>query len=94
MNIPTVEAIRGRMAEMMIARDAGYPFDALVYDSLAVALKALCQGQAVSVARAALDYIDTLPDEVVAALPAMPGFDRDWAENVIAGDIDLDDERI
>lgn len=37
------------------------------------------------VARAALDYIDALPSDVVAALPTMPGFDRDWAENVLAG---------
>ncbi|EAT1308187.1 hypothetical protein EX399_10415 [Salmonella enterica] len=42
------------------------------------------QDEVKSVARAALDYIDALPKEVVAALPAMPGFDRDWAENVLA----------
>lgn len=36
------------------------------------------------VARAALEYIDALPSDVAAALPAMPGFDRDWAENVLA----------
>ncbi|EQB4319515.1 hypothetical protein ACYJ2I_004069 [Enterobacter hormaechei] len=36
-----------------------------------------------AVARAALDYIDALPDEVVATLPAMPGFDRDWAEEIL-----------
>jgi hypothetical protein len=36
-----------------------------------------------SVARAALDYIDAIPKDVVATLPAMPGFDRDWAENVL-----------
>lgn len=35
------------------------------------------------VARAALDYIDALPPEVVARLPTMPGFDRDWAENAL-----------
>lgn len=35
------------------------------------------------VARAALDYIDALPDDVVASLPAMPGFDRDYADNVL-----------
>lgn len=35
------------------------------------------------VARAALDYIDSLPPEVVARLPTMPGFDRDWAEDVL-----------
>ncbi len=35
------------------------------------------------VARAALDYIDALPPEVVARLPTMPGFDRDWAEDVL-----------
>lgn len=37
----------------------------------------------VEVARAALDYIDALPKEVVASLPVMPGFDRDWAENTL-----------
>ncbi|WP_236346372.1 hypothetical protein [Enterobacter cancerogenus] len=40
--------------------------------------------EAIKVAGAALDYIDALPPEVVASLPAMPGFDRDWAENVLA----------
>lgn len=29
------------------------------------------------------EYIDALPDEVVAKLPAMPGFDHDWADEVI-----------
>ena len=43
------------------------------------------------VARAALDYIDALPSDVAAALPVMPGFGRDWAENAIAGHIE-DDE--
>lgn len=37
-----------------------------------------------AVARAALQYIDALPSEVVATLPAMPGFDRDWANEVLA----------
>ncbi len=36
------------------------------------------------VARAALNYIDAIPAEVAARLPAMPGFDRDWAESVLA----------
>lgn len=36
------------------------------------------------VARAALDWIDALPADVVARLPAMPGFDRDEAENILA----------
>ena len=40
--------------------------------------------ETIAVARAALDYIDALPKDVVASLPAMPGFDRDWAENVLA----------
>ncbi|OLP74071.1 hypothetical protein AK812_SmicGene46495, partial [Symbiodinium microadriaticum] len=29
------------------------------------------------------DYIDALPSDVVSRLPAMPGFDRDWANEVI-----------
>lgn len=37
-----------------------------------------------AVARAALQYIDALSSEVVATLPAMPGFDRDWADEVLA----------
>ncbi|EAT3775106.1 hypothetical protein EQ442_22810 [Salmonella enterica] len=37
-----------------------------------------------AVARAALQYIDALPSEVVSTLPAMPGFDRDWADEVLA----------
>lgn len=43
--------------------------------------------EVVCVARAALDYIDALPKDVVASLPAMPGFDRDWAENVLAAGV-------
>lgn len=41
--------------------------------------------QLTEVARAALEYIDALPSETVAALPAMPGFSRDWAEDVLNG---------
>lgn len=41
----------------------------------------------VAVARAAIDYIDALPKDVVASLPTMPGFDRDWAENAIADSV-------
>jgi len=40
--------------------------------------------ETVEVARAALNYIDALPADIAAALPAMPGFDRDWAENVLS----------
>ena len=38
---------------------------------------------ALEVAKAMRDYIDALPTDVVAALPVMPGFDRDWADEVI-----------
>ena len=37
----------------------------------------------IAVATAALDWIDAVPRDI--QLPAMPGFDRDWAEGVIAG---------
>lgn len=30
---------------------------------------------------AALEYIDALPKDLV--LPAMPGFDRDWVDNIL-----------
>lgn len=30
---------------------------------------------------AALEFIDAIPPDV--ALPAMPGFDRDWAESLL-----------
>lgn len=36
--------------------------------------------------RAALDWIDAVPDEVAAALPAMPGFNRDDAEGALRGE--------
>lgn len=39
------------------------------------------------VARAALDYIDAIPADIAATFPVMPGFDRDWAENVLAGGV-------
>lgn len=45
---------------------------------------------AIEVARAALDYIDALPKDVVASLPTMPGFDRDWAENALAAGVPAD----
>ena len=38
---------------------------------------------AADVARVALDWIDALPADVVARLPAMPGFDRDAAEELL-----------
>lgn len=37
------------------------------------------------VATAMRDWIDAVPRET--PLPAMPGFDRDWADGVIAGDM-------
>lgn len=43
--------------------------------------------EAGEVARAALDYIDAIPAEIVATFPVMPGFDRDWAENALAGGV-------
>ena len=36
------------------------------------------QNELLEVAKAMRDYIDALPTDVVAALPVMPGFDRDW----------------
>ncbi len=35
------------------------------------------------VIQAQREYIDALPDSVVSTLPAMPGHDRDWADEVI-----------
>ncbi len=32
---------------------------------------------------AALEWIDAIPKDVAAKLPTMPGFDRDWAENLL-----------
>lgn len=39
-----------------------------------------------AVAEAALAWIDAVPAEVRESLPAMPGFDRDWADETIAGE--------
>ncbi|WP_323946836.1 hypothetical protein [Aeromonas hydrophila] len=36
------------------------------------------------VARGYQGWIMAVPDEVAAALPAMPGIDGDWAESVMA----------
>ena len=48
------------------------------------------------VAECALEYIDALPKDI--QLPVMPGFDRDWANDVIAqgdkGDDDVQSARI
>ncbi|AVO22874.1 hypothetical protein HWB57_gp031 [Erwinia phage vB_EamM-Bue1] len=35
------------------------------------------------VARAALGYIDAIPQEAADAFPTMPGFDRDWANEIL-----------
>lgn len=35
--------------------------------------------------RAALEWIDAVPAEIVASLPPMPGFDRDWADGLADG---------
>lgn len=51
----------------------------ILYTALPVVLS-----ETAEVARAALDYVDCIPADIAAALPAMPGFDRDWAENVLA----------
>lgn len=37
----------------------------------------------VKVVEAALGYIDAIPKETANAFPAMPGFDRDWAADVL-----------
>jgi len=37
----------------------------------------------VKVVEALLEYIDALPEDVVARLPTMPGVDRDWVEQVV-----------
>lgn len=46
--------------------------------------------QLIDVAKAMRGWIDAVPKDTV--LPAMPGFDRDWADSVINGDINKDDE--
>lgn len=33
---------------------------------------------------AALEYIDAIPSEAADKFPAMPGFDRDWVDGLIA----------
>lgn len=38
------------------------------------------------VAVAALEWIDAVPPEQRASLPEMPGFNREWADNVIKND--------
>jgi len=34
--------------------------------------------------RAQQEYIDAIPTETAAVFPAMPGFDRDWADTVVS----------
>lgn len=36
------------------------------------------------VIEAAFDYIDAIPDEAASRFPAMPGFDREFANEVLA----------
>lgn len=35
-----------------------------------------------------LDYIDAIPSDIVASFPTMPGFDRDYVNQVVAADPD------
>lgn len=37
----------------------------------------------VSALSASLEWIDAIPEEAAASLPVMPGFDRDWASNLL-----------
>lgn len=39
--------------------------------------------QLLELAKAQREYIMALPEDVVASLPAMPGFDGDWADETI-----------
>lgn len=41
------------------------------------------EAELVDALRAALDWIDAVPQDV--ALPTMPGFDRDWVDGLIQG---------
>lgn len=38
----------------------------------------------VEVAKAGLEYIDAIPADIADAFDTMPGFDRDWAEEIIS----------
>jgi hypothetical protein len=42
--------------------------------------------------RHTLDWIDKVPSEL--PLPAMPGFDRDWVESLLIGNLQPEDEPI
>lgn len=42
--------------------------------------------------QAALEYIDALPADTVAALPGMPGFDRDWVDELLAAPATPEDD--
>jgi len=44
---------------------------------------ALVHKDLVRVVLAMRDYIDAIPDDAAAAFPVMPGFDRDWADEVV-----------
>jgi len=37
----------------------------------------------VEVAKAGLEYIDAIPADIASAFDTMPGFDRDWADEII-----------
>lgn len=41
-------------------------------------------GEMAEALKAALEWIDAVPDDVAARLPAMPGFDRDWVDGILA----------
>lgn len=49
------------------------------------ALRARCEAFEGAL-QGALEWIDALPADVVASLPAMPGFDRDYVDGLLSGE--------
>lgn len=73
-----------------IKADTGLPEERCfeMYDELEEIQKIVAedrsrQNDLLQVAEAALDYIDAIPDSVAANFQTMPGFDREWANEVI-----------
>jgi hypothetical protein len=39
--------------------------------------------EAIAVGKALLEYIDAIPEEMVATFPTMPGIDRDYVDSIL-----------
>jgi hypothetical protein len=77
----SIEKRTQRATEIMNLLNQGTPYDQPIPCPAPAQLDQ--ERELLQLARAYKEYIDALPDDVVASLPAMPGVDGDWASEVL-----------